>query len=78
MKTRHKMEGWSLIHSDSMPFGAEVCRAKLEGAGIKAVVLNKQDSSYGMFGPVEVYVPQEELERARTALGAQEEGGLPS
>lgn len=77
-KTQHKMEGWTLIHSDSMSFGAEVCRARLEEAGVKAVVLNKQDSSYGMFGPVEVYVPQDDFERAQAALAAPEEGGQPT
>ncbi len=72
------MEGWTLIHTNSVPFGAEVCRAQLEASGIKAVVLNKQDSSYGMFGSVEVYVPTEDLERAQSALSASEDGGTPT
>ena len=68
------MEGWTLIHSDSVPFGAEVYRTRLEAAGIKVVVLNKQDSSYGMFGSVEVYVPNEDLQRSKEVLSVSEEG----
>ena len=44
----------------------------------RPVVLNKQDSSYGMFGSVEVYVPTEDLERAQSALSASEDGGTPT
>ena len=72
------MEGWTLVHSDSMPFGAEVYRTRLEAAGIKVVVLNKQDSSYGMFGSVEVYVSNEDLERSKDVLGTSEDGGSPA
>ncbi|MDB4563760.1 DUF2007 domain-containing protein [Flavobacteriales bacterium] len=68
------MEGWTLIHSDSVPFGAEVYRTRLEAAGIKVVVLNKQDSSYGMFGSVEVYVPNEDLQRSKEVLSVSEDG----
>ena len=72
------MKGWALIHTDPTPFGAEACRARLEASDVKAVVLNKQDSSYGMFGSVEVYVPAGDLERAQAVLGSPEEGGHPA
>ena len=72
------MEGWSLVDSDTMPFGAEVCRTRLEGAGFQVVVLNKQDSSYGMFGPIEVYVPSIDLDRAKAFVSAPDEGENPA
>ena len=62
------MEGWTLVHSDGQTFGAELVKSQLEAEGIQAVVLNKRDSSYGMFGPVEVYVPISEAERAQSCL----------
>lgn len=70
------MEGWSLVHSDAQPFGAELVRSRLEGEGIQAIVLNKRDSSYGMFGAVEVYVPDGALNQARTILSAPLRGGV--
>ena len=38
-------------------------RAILESAGLEPIVMNKQDSSY-LFGDVEVYVSNEQFERA--------------
>lgn len=72
------MQGWVLLHSGGNPIGAEMIKSQLEAAGIHAVILNKQDSSYGMFGPVEVHVPETELERAQTCLaGASRPGTEP-
>jgi hypothetical protein len=72
------MEGWTLVHSDGQTFGAELVKSQLEAEGIHAIVLNKRDSSYGMFGPVEVYVPTPEAERAQACLmggeGSVQEG----
>lgn len=62
------MEGWTLVHSDGQTFGAELVKSQLEAEGIQAIVLNKRDSSYGMFGAVEVYVPISEAERAQSCL----------
>ena len=39
----------------------------LEENGINVVLLNKQDSSYLMFGPIELYV-HEEINQAITLL----------
>ena len=72
------MQGWVLVHSDSQTFGAALCRSRLEAAAIRCVVLNKRDSSYGMFGPVEVYVPAEDLEKARACLDSADDCDNPS
>ena len=40
----------------------------LEENGINVVLLNKQDSSYLMFGPIELYVHEEEINQAKKLL----------
>ena len=40
----------------------------LEENGINVVLLNKQDSSYLMFGPIELYVHEEEIIQAKKLL----------
>jgi hypothetical protein len=62
------MQGWVLFHSDSNPIGAEMVKSRLEAEGIRALILNKRDSSYGMFGPVEVHVPEADLGRAQDCM----------
>lgn len=68
--TRLDMEGWTLIRKVSQPFQADLLKATLEGQGIPALILNKRDSSYGMFGEVEVHVGQSDAERAAEVLAA--------
>ena len=45
------------IRTVSQPFQADVMRASLESQGFQVLILNKRDSSYGMFGEIEVHVP---------------------
>lgn len=46
---------------------AELKVAVLRGHGLNAVMINKQDSSY-LFGAAEIYVPQDEVIRAKRIL----------
>ena len=43
---------------------AEITKQMLEENNITVVSLNKQDSSYLMFGPVELYVNEKQLNQA--------------
>ena len=43
---------------------AEITKQMLEENNITVVSLNKQDSSYLMFGPVELYVNETQLKQA--------------
>ena len=43
---------------------AEITKQMLEENNIAVVLLNKQDSSYLMFGPVELYVNEKQLNQA--------------
>lgn len=56
-----------LLSTDN-PNKAEITRQMLEENDINVVLLNKQDSSYLMFGPIELYVNEEELEKATYLL----------
>jgi hypothetical protein len=66
------MEGWTLIFSDAQPFSVELRKNQLDAAGIQSLLLNKRDSSYGMFGPVELWVPSELLAQASGVLSTSE------
>ncbi len=43
---------------------AEITRQMLEENNIDVVLLNKQDSSYLMFGSIELYVKESQLKKA--------------
>ena len=66
------MEGWVRLLTESQSFRAELLKNALEGVGIPAVLLNQRDSSYG-FGELVLWVPEQEAERARAALGLAQE-----
>jgi|AntAceMinimDraft_5_1070358.scaffolds.fasta_scaffold341305_2 hypothetical protein len=62
------MENWELIMSTKNSARAELTRALLEQNELKAVILNKKDSNYPMFGFFEVYVPNDEAEAAKNIM----------
>ena len=56
-----------LLSTDN-PNKAEITKQMLEENNINVVLLNKQDSSYLMFGSIELYVDEEQLSQARDLL----------
>ena len=54
--------------STENPNKAEITRQMLEENNINVVLLNKQDSSYLMFGSIELYVHEEQVEEAMNLL----------
>ena len=50
------------------PNKAAIVKQMLEENNIKVVLLNKQDSSYLMFGLVELYVQDDQLEKTENLL----------
>ncbi|MBD3638837.1 MAG: DUF2007 domain-containing protein [Crocinitomicaceae bacterium] len=44
---------------------AQIIKDRLEGEGISALILNQKDSMYQSFGYIEVYVPNEDAEKAK-------------
>lgn len=48
-------EGWTMVYSTADPVKMEICKSVLEEENIRAVIINKKDSSY-LFGESELYV----------------------
>jgi hypothetical protein len=46
------------IFSSANPIEVEIIKQMLEENNITAVMLNKQDSSYNMFGSIDLYVKE--------------------
>jgi len=56
------------VLSTDNPNKAAIVKQMLEENNIKVVLLNKQDSSYLMFGLVELYVQEEQVEKTENLL----------
>ena len=52
------------ILSTENPNQAEITKQMLESNSINVVMLNKQDSSYLLFGCIELYVQKEQFHKA--------------
>ena len=51
------MQGWFMLYSTKNYLEANIIKGKLEENNIRAVLLNKQDTSYVSIGEIELYVP---------------------
>jgi len=56
------------VLSTDNPNKAAIVKQMLEENNIKVVLLNKQDSSYLMFGLVELYVQEDQVEKTENLL----------
>ena len=56
------------VLSTDNPNKAAIIKQMLEENNIKVVLLNKQDSSYLMFGLVELYVQEDQLQKTENLL----------
>ena len=56
------------VISTDNPNKAAIVKQMLEENNIKVVLLNKQDSSYLMFGLVELYVQEDQVEKTENLL----------
>ncbi|UKN01691.1 DUF2007 domain-containing protein [Paracrocinitomix mangrovi] len=59
------MENRSLVFNTAIEHEATLLKDKLEAEGIHALILNQQDSMYKIFGLFEIYVRNEDLEKAK-------------
>ena len=50
---------WINLYSSSNPIEVEIVKQMLDENNINAVILNNQDSSYNMFGSIDLYVKEE-------------------
>jgi len=61
-------DNWVSVYSTDKPWQAEIAKQVLTENGIEAVVMNKQDSSYHVFGEAEVYVSSGDVEKSKELL----------
>ena len=64
---------WSILRASNQVFELEMMKGFLLENGIDAVVMNKQDSSYQVFGEGELLVKEEEMLRAEELLSQSDE-----
>lgn len=64
-------KNWINIFTSSNPIEVEIVKQMLEENNINAVVLNKQDSSYNMFGTIDLFVNETEQETALQLINKQ-------
>ena len=59
---------WRILRKSNQVFKLEMMKGFLIENGINAVVMNKQDSSYRVFGEAELLVKKEDLKHADELL----------
>lgn len=55
------MQSWIKVFEDQNQIRAEIVKGVLEENGISAVVMNKKETVYHVFGTYEVLVPNESV-----------------
>lgn len=63
-------EKWTKIYTVERPYNAELIKGMLEEDGINCVIMNKRDSELPI-GDVEIYVENENAERAKEIISEQ-------
>ena len=64
---------WSILRASNQVFELEMMKGFLLENGIDAVVMNKQDSSYQVFGEGELLVKEEDVQYAEELLNQSDE-----
>ena len=64
-------KNWINIFTSANPIEVEIIKQMLEENNINAVVLNKQDSSYNMFGTIDLFVNETKQETALQLINKQ-------
>ena len=64
---------WSILKTSNQLFELEMMKGFLIENGINAILMNKQDSSYQMFGDGELLVKEEDVKRAKELLNKTNE-----
>jgi hypothetical protein len=55
---------WVQVWVSQNQVDASLIQIKMEEVGIPVVLMNQQDSSYGVFGDIKIWVPKQEKEAA--------------
>ena len=65
------VKNWINIFNTANPIEAEIIKQMLNENNINAVTLNKQDSSYNMFGSIDLYIKEENKTTALQLINEQ-------
>lgn len=65
-------EDWVLVYSSADRLHAHILASILQEHHLQTILLNKQDSSYQLFGNYEIFVPEEEMYKARQIIHQNE------
>ena len=68
MKRKIMEKDWKEVFMTAHEYKATMAKDILENSGIKAVILDQQDSAYKSFGDYAVYVDEKDHERASELL----------
>ncbi|MEZ5002981.1 MAG: DUF2007 domain-containing protein [Chitinophagales bacterium] len=63
---------WAKIYTTDVHYKADMAKDVLAAADIQAVVVDKKDSAYGVFGEIELYVQRQNVVRALHILSKKE------
>ena len=55
---------WTKIFSANNPIKIEIIKQMLENHNINSIIFNSQDSSYNMFGSINLFVEKDKQEKA--------------
>ena len=66
---------WQKVFETRDRIKAEILQGKLEARDIRAVIVDKKDSAYQLFGYIELHVPDEYLHEARHIVQQEENAG---
>ena len=67
-KRKDKKKDWVNIFTSTSVAQVEIIKGKLKNNDINAVIINKRDSTYQAFGPVELYVKPEDEAAAKEII----------
>ncbi len=59
---------WTVAYTTAEQYRAEMVRQVLETNGLEAVIMDKRDSAYGLFGHIDIMVRKADEIKARSLL----------
>ena len=60
---------WNKVFSSTNYFKIQIIKGLLSKNQIPAIIMNKQDSSYNLFGDIELYVKSQDMNNAKKLIG---------
>ena len=60
---------WNKVFSSIDYFKIQILKGLLSKNQIPSIIMNKQDSSYNLFGDIELYVKSQDMNNAKKLIG---------